>query len=737
MFLKEKGALREIDGLKIWDLKKLSEFRFSNDKLKENKLRDRFYFIKILAKEEGISKEEYDNARDKSKLKPKKLVYIPESYAQAFDPVYIKNTEALLEIGQIGGATNNYSKEIELESGEKITEGEIVLTRGLLKYLNLERNEEDGKLYFTDKTGKKRRFSSNYFQHEEKGSFYLPQRFFATPTIFLKKNALNILRTGILRENDFQLQEQKAAAIFRKEFLTHKRTGQVYIGGAAYILGKENAGKKLVRLDKDTVGILEEKTSGKEELVRILKLKSEEEKTQRAEAIRSKLRQENKKMEKESSYLKSATVFKKEECNVNEYDPTTSNNRLENESEKDYLKRMMQLADFNFINEITGEISRETDVGVHNELSWKEQQWLATAANESEEQKNKIIKETKKYGANFLRAFLSCEQGLKDGEKILFMAEKSKPEVAQKVFDKYSEIVLKVEEIAKTIPQIANEENIEKTQNLVEENLLKRARELLLKYAKDIGKKEINEEKVVFELDNCEAETVLLAAIYKKSGVKLENVKDITLQSEEQKEIKDDEKVQMLTLAMKNSQNREFDDKVVLHSLNEALKNDKNKFYLLKNKDKIVSFLRLEEMKDGSLYFGSFNTDTNAQGAGLGNAFMERTIDEVAKDHIIKANVEVDNPVAQNYVNQRNFVITNILRDVANTKVDGFDIVRDENKAKEVLKTKEYTNKEEFFAEAQDRLKSGEVITGYILPTKDNPVFKITYGKLIEKTNQV
>lgn len=727
-FLKERGVLQEVNGLKIWDLEKLLEFRFSNNNLQENKLRDRLHFIKILAKEEGISKEEFETTKDKSKLKPKKLFYIPDSYEQAFDPVYVKNIESLLEIGQIGGNINDFSKEIELKSGEKITEGDLALTRGLFKELDLERNEEDGKLYFTDKKGEKRRFSPRYFQTEEK--YIFPGSFLNSPIDFVKRNAINILRTGIFRENDFQLQEQKSGTIFRKGYSTHKRTGQVYIGGAAYILGKENAGKKLVRLDKDNIGVLEEKTSGKEELVRILKLKSEEEKTERAEAIRSKLRQENKKVEKESSYLKANTVYKKEECDITEYDPTASNNRLENESEKDYLKRMMQLADFDFINEITGEISRETGIGVHNELSWKEQQWLATAANESEEQKNKIVVEAKKYGSNFLRAFLSCEQGLKDGQKIIFMAEKLKPEVAQKVFDKYSEIVLKVEEITKSIPQVENAEKTDKTRYLIEENLLKRARELLLKYAKEATKKEINEDRLMFELENCEADTMLLAAIYKKSGVELEDIKDVTLKSTEQKDVKDEEKAQMLTLAMKNSKNREFDDKVVLHSLQEALKNNKNKFYLLKNKDKIVSFLRLEETEDGSLYFGSFNTDINAQSSGLGNAFMERTIDEVAREHSIKANVEVDNPVAQNYVNQRNFVITNILRDVAGTKVDGFDIVRNEKQNKETLDTEGYSSKEEFFTEAEDRLKSGEVIVGYVLPTKENAVFKVTYGRL-------
>lgn len=390
----------------------------------------------------------------------------------------------------------------------------------------------------------------------------------------------------------------------------------------------------------------------------------------------------------------------------------------------------------------SGEFYKKTGVAFNN-LGFKEQgMFLNFVSQANEEDKNRALGFIKKHKENGFTAFLTMQADLDDGEKIIQIGEKIEEKKAEKIFALISNYLKWVEKKNEEISEeFFNNKN---NQDFISfrEKLLKKAHEIISSFAKVINEKNTKEEtkKLFGELDNSKTELVVLGFALKdakEKGIKisLNELKNTSLDIKNVLDEKEEEEI--LKIAEQNSQNREFDDKVVLHSLQEALKNSKNKFYLLKNKDKIVSFLRLEEMEDKSLYFGSFNTDIDAQGAGLGNSFMERTLDEVSKDHVIKANVEVENPVAQNYVNQRNFVITNILRDVANTKVDGFDIMRDENKAKEVLKTKEYTNKEEFFAEAQDRLKSGEVITGYVLPTKNNPVFKITYGKLIEKTNQV
>jgi hypothetical protein len=54
---------------------------------------------------------------------------------------------------------------------------------------------------------------------------------------------------------------------------------------------------------------------------------------------------------------------------------------------------------------------------------------------------DKIVEQSKRYGADFLRTFLACEHGMDNGRKIITLAENLDPDTGQQVFSEYTTMV--------------------------------------------------------------------------------------------------------------------------------------------------------------------------------------------------------------------------------------------------------------------------------------------------------
>lgn len=280
-----------------------------------------------------------------------------------------------------------------------------------------------------------------------------------------------------------------------------------------------------------------------------------------------------------------------------------------------------------------------------------------------------IKKFAKDYGVTGFRTFLSLEHGGKEmGDKILQLGEKLPKETAEKLFTKYSEIIDKVDNLVGALEEkLKNSEKINANSEIaVKENLLIRAKNLLKKYTDNANK---NPESILRELEGVNSDNILLLSIFQSlhssDGIKFEDVKDFSFINEwsgseflTQKEL----------LEMENIIDKNYKDapSAVLKAVKNSFLESTHNFHgyyndveipQLKFKDKVVAFCRLDysvyENTDDygkKVYFGSFNVDPDFANGEIGNAMLERTVDRVAKNHVVEADCNAFSKIGAKYI---------------------------------------------------------------------------------------
>jgi hypothetical protein len=309
----------------------------------------------------------------------------------------------------------------------------------------------------------------------------------------------------------------------------------------------------------------------------------------------------------------------------------------------------------------------------------------------------------KKHGRNSFRTFLSIEQGGKEmGDKILTLGEKLPENIAQRVFEKYGEIIDNVNKITEFARNNFTKE-IETTPELIqkiEETLYSKGKQLLSSIYDDIkNNKEINHEEIVKQLDRINADTITTFAIFKQAvrnseKLPIESIEGSVFSKKEATTISKDQQDEMLELYETNWKNHP--DRNFVESLKTYFKTafipeinqKKNNFYTFEKDDKIRAFVRFEEKGKNNLYASALNVDEASKNFGLGEAMMDEALVREAKENILHASCRKDNPSNMRYF-EKGF-ISRGFKKTENT--EEFDLVWDENKNKKILakqKTKE------------------------------------------------
>lgn len=121
-----------------------------------------------------------------------------------------------------------------------------------------------------------------------------------------------------------------------------------------------------------------------------------------------------------------------------------NNPKREDETAVDYAERIRAISEIGFIRKISDELSKETQIGMHN-LSLKEQQWLATYAYHNEKKLPELFEFARKYSIDSLKSFLALEYGEENGDKVMAIGEGLANEESKEVFKEYSQALVKAE----------------------------------------------------------------------------------------------------------------------------------------------------------------------------------------------------------------------------------------------------------------------------------------------------
>ena len=250
------------------------------------------------------------------------------------------------------------------------------------------------------------------------------------------------------------------------------------------------------------------------------------------------------------------------------------------------------------------------------------------------EEIEKVFEFFQKYKVAGFKTFLSLEHGGREmGDKILALGEKLPEGVAQKVFNKYGEIVEVSNLAEETLSSLLPKETFESSRGALSEiksSLLVRAKNLLISYH---DTKEVDEKTLIKELDRFKADILLFADTYrelKKSGegVSLEDMKEtqiISLTDEEREKYADE-------LWEVSKSNREFMSSEELEKrearFRSTLEDQKIEFPTLRHKGEITAFCSMELDEEGNYYAESLNVEPEVKGSKLGSAFFPMVVKE-------------------------------------------------------------------------------------------------------------
>ncbi len=243
-----------------------------------------------------------------------------------------------------------------------------------------------------------------------------------------------------------------------------------------------------------------------------------------------------------------------------------------------------------------------------NNLNFKEQGWfLWYIQHASEEDKKRAVEFITKYREDGFKTFLSLEQDIGTGGKILDIGEKMPQPVATAIFKKYDEVVQAAEEAENFLSQKFGQRRQfdSGVANLITNNLLRRAKDLVAKYsdeAHDSQDKEELSKKIKKELNLCRADIWLFASAFKhlfeEKKLELKDIVGIALETKDSGELTEEEKLEMRDTFAGNraEEGAVFVNTRLQTEFDPVVNEAGHKFYILKNNGAIISFARFDEL---------------------------------------------------------------------------------------------------------------------------------------------
>ena len=256
------------------------------------------------------------------------------------------------------------------------------------------------------------------------------------------------------------------------------------------------------------------------------------------------------------------------------------------------------------------------------------------------------------------------------------------------VFNKFANITGQIDSDTVNIDSVL-EDDIKLTEKELENikfNLLKQGRSLLVDFANQTEKGASCEESNILEkLKNYLQDLTLTASVYKtlakERALKPEELKDISFEIEHASAPINKTEINEMTRVYEENFQKHFKDN---DAFRDAIVNgfqakfgpdSKTNIFKYRKNDKLLAFLRVDDVQPGVKYFGSFNADL--KGANIGQALLKTLIEQAGEDNIIEAHViKSETKMLEMYIKMFGFKVVEEEPNYGNTGVDVIKIRR-------------------------------------------------------------
>ncbi|MFA6006514.1 MAG: GNAT family N-acetyltransferase [Candidatus Paceibacterota bacterium] len=647
--LEQLGIWQEIDGIPVVNLEKLRRLAFSKyytkgvEKLGEMSRSELFENLrgeKVVNYADLKELDEDDN--DISDLS-RPLFYLPPTIKDALDPDYVQAHYPDFQLGlwDVGG-NHKWDYQIVLPDGNSISLAELFLTEKIFGELAAERDNSGRLTIIQD--GERIPFSAYAFTRKYGQIGGTSGTFEESPWRFLRDHCPRLIEKGLFRPEDFRVMKDIAGTEVSKE-KTVAKNGVAYINGAKYILGREFAGWKTTMLEKGMAMLFNE--DGTEEYIVLL---ADEE-----DIARKMIEMKNDRSRVSFSLKKGEQILPTSIC-------------LPGETPKECEERKFAIASRKKVKDLSLELSVRTGIGIHDKLNMREQIWLGNTIEKDSEMKEKIVQGAEKYGVNFLKTFLTNAVGADATESITYLAEKVPSALGSVIFAKTAEIIRASDEFSDYVAITFGQEITPEQKDELVSLMLSRCKALLdntVKKLEGVKEGEIMHtcHEAIEELRGIKKDVVLFATVCKeakKSGdLPINELISSHVETKLGSELNNAERAQMRDIFDRTRGRYDNETKdVLLREFDEVLRDEKQRFHLLKVGDKVVAFVRFMTLENGHTYVGSFSTDPSVQGYSLGTALFDTILDQEARRAPVEAIVAVDSPMLAHYTLKNKFVTT-------------------------------------------------------------------------------
>ncbi len=330
------------------------------------------------------------------------------------------------------------------------------------------------------------------------------------------------------------------------------------------------------------------------------------------------------------------------------------------------IEENIEIYDYEYLmrKSIRTHVENEFEIKI-SDLAIKEQFYFLNLIKTKTESEIEDVKSfTKKYGKVGFKTFLSLEQDPTLGDRIISFGENAGSGIAQKVFEKYSEIIDQTFEIEKFIAEEINSSNLNRKQILeIRDSLMVRAKDVLIQFidAFEFAKRkniELSGEEVEAQLEKIKTDTLLLASTLRTiknstQKINLEDVKNMSLESDtESANVNDDDKNEMFRIYSENYSSLPGVQQKLLKSLEDSLDSDKSHFAILRYKGKLTGFYRFDEISEDELHLAAFNLDSEFRGSGLGEAMMLEKLDQLSQEKSLVGECNAHARIGAKYIDK-------------------------------------------------------------------------------------